>query len=105
MYLQCSNGLKLYFQKTFIHHNVEECVFRDYNTKENKKFMETLNKGYVPEELVKKYNQKIGVALEDRRKEKWISPPPSKYVAYSGQGASIGGQAGVGGSVNKDVAA
>lgn len=66
--------------------------------------METLNKGFVPEELAKKYNQKIGVALEDRRKEKWIPPPPPKYVAYSGGGQSVGGTQGTGGAVNKEAA-
>ena len=89
------------YQNGFI---VEDGEFRDYNTEENKKFMETLNKGYVPEELAKKYNQKIGVALEDRRKEKWIPPPPPKYVAYSGGGQSLGGTQGTGGAVNTATA-
>ena len=66
--------------------------------------MSELNKGYVPEELRKKYNKPIGIALEDRRKEKKRPPTPPKYIAYSGEGASLGGAAGVGGEVNKDSA-
>ena len=36
------------YQNGFI---CEDGPFREYDTEENKKFMETLNKGYVPEEL------------------------------------------------------
>ena len=59
--------------------------------------MKELNEGYVPKELRSKYNKPIGIALEDRRKEKYIPPPPPKYVAYSGEGASLGGTQGTGG--------
>ena len=38
---------------------------REYEKEENKLFMKELNDGYVPAELRKKYNKKIGVALED----------------------------------------
>ena len=65
--------------------------------------MSELNKGYVPKELREKYNKPIGVALEDRRKEKKRLPTPPKYVAYSGEGQSLGGTAGTGGAVNKDA--
>ena len=51
--------------------------------------MKELNKGYVPEELRKKYNKAIGIALEDRRKETKRPPTPPKYVAYSGEGQSV----------------
>ena len=81
---------------------VEGGELREYNTEENKAFMSELNKGYVPEELRKKYNKAIGIALEDRRKEKKRPPTPPKYVAYSGEGQSLGGTTAVGGEVNKD---
>ena len=48
--------------------------------------MSELNKGYVPEELRKKYNTAIGIALEDKRGEDKRPPTPPKYVAYSGAG-------------------
>ena len=83
---------------------VEDGEFREYDTPENKDFMKDLNEGYVPKELRQKYNKPIGIALEDRRKERYVPPPPPKYVAYSGEGASLGGTAGVGGAVNKDAA-
>ena len=40
--------------------------------------------------------------MEDRRKEKWIPPPPPKYVSYSGEGTGLGGAQAQGGAVNKD---
>ena len=70
---------------------VDEGEFREYDTPENKEFMKELNEGYVPKELRAKYNKPVGVALEDRRKEKFIPPPPPAYVAYSGTGMSLGG--------------
>ena len=64
---------------------------REYDTEENKEFMSELNKGYVPKELREKYNKPIGIALEDKRKEKKRPPTPPKYIAYSGEGQSLGG--------------
>ena len=83
---------------------VEGGEFREYDTPENKEFMKELNEGYVPKELRAKYNKPIGIALEDRRKDKFRPPTPPKYVAYSGDGQSMGGTQGVGGAVNKDSA-
>ena len=83
---------------------VDKGEFREYDTPENKEFMSELNKGYVPKELRAKYNKPIGIALEDRRKEKFRPPTPPKYVAYSGSGQAITNVQGVGGAVNKDAA-
>lgn len=69
---------------------VEGGEFRDYNTPENKAFMKELNDGYIPKELMSKYNKQIGIALEDKRDTKYRPPTPPKYVAYSGEGMSIG---------------
>uniref|UniRef100_A0A7S3IGW1 NSFL1 cofactor p47 n=1 Tax=Strombidium inclinatum TaxID=197538 RepID=A0A7S3IGW1_9SPIT len=66
--------------------------------------MKELNEGYVPEEMRKKYNKPVGIALEDKRQEKFRPPTPPKYVAYSGAGHSLGGATGVGGEVNKESA-
>ena len=81
---------------------VEGGEFREYNTPNNKEFMKELNEGYVPKELREIYKKKIGVALEDRRQEKYRPPTPPAYVAYSGGGQSMGAVTGVGGAVNKD---
>ena len=53
-------------------------------------FMKELNEGYIPKELMKKYNKQIGIALEDKRDTKFRPPTPPKYIAYSGEGMSIG---------------
>ena len=77
---------------------------RPYDTPENKEFMSELNKGYIPKELREKYKSKtLGIALEDKRQEKFIPPPPPAYVAFSGTGQSLGGVQGTGGTVNKDT--
>ena len=78
--------------------------FRDYNSEQNKEFMKELNEGYIPKELRSKYNKPVGIALEDRRSKVYRPPTPPKYVAYSGEGLSLGGTQGVGGTVNKDAA-
>ena len=88
------------FQNGF---TVEGGEFRVYDTPENKEFMKELNDGYVPKELRKQYNKPIGIALEDKRGEKFRPPTPPAYVAYSGTGESLGGTQGVGGEVNKDA--
>ena len=76
---------------------VEGGEFRDYNTPENKEFMKELNDGYIPKDLRAKYNKPIGIALEDKRETKYRPPTPPKYVAYSGEGMSIGQVQGIGG--------
>lgn len=65
---------------------VEGGELREYEKEENKTFMKELNEGYVPTELRKKYNKKIGVALEDKRDKMYRPPTPPAYVAYSGAG-------------------
>ena len=72
---------------------VDDGELRSYDTEENKEFMKDLNEGYVPKEIREKFNRKVGIALEDRRKEKMRLPTPPKYTAFSGQGASLGGAA------------
>ena len=66
--------------------------------------MSELNKGYVPKELREKYNKPVGIALEDRRKDKFRVPSPPKYTAYSGAGQSVASVSGVGGEVNTSSA-
>ncbi len=56
-----------------------------------------MNEGYVPEELRKIHKKPVGMALEDRRKEKKRPPTPPKYTAYSGEGVIMGWTTGVGG--------
>lgn len=66
--------------------------------------MKELNEGYVPKEIQNKYKGKgVSVGLEDKRQEAFTPPPPPKYVAYSGQGLSMGGTQGQGLTVNKNA--
>lgn len=65
--------------------------------------MKELKDGYVPTEIRGKYKGGVDVALEDKRSEDYRPPTPPKYVAYSGQGQSIGGTTGVGLTVNKSA--
>jgi hypothetical protein len=60
--------------------------FREYDTPENKQFMKDLNDGKLPKELAVKYKRDIGIALSDRRKEKYRPPTPPSYIAFSGSG-------------------
>mmetsp|Transcript_27074 Transcript_27074/g.26133 ORF Transcript_27074/g.26133 Transcript_27074/m.26133 type:complete len:148 (+) Transcript_27074:269-712(+) len=63
--------------------------------------MKELNEGYVPKEIQEKYKGKgVSVGLEDRRKDEYRPPTPPKYVAYSGEGQSMGGTQGQGLAVN-----
>ena len=56
--------------------------------------MKELNEGYVPKELQDQYKgQGVNVGLEDKRSEDYRPPTPPKYVAYSGEGMSMGYEA------------
>lgn len=38
-----------------------------------------------------KYPKGLSVSLEDKRKEAFRPPTPPKYIAFSGEGATLGG--------------
>lgn len=82
---------------------VADGPFRQYDAPENIQFMKELNEGYVPNEIREKYKSGISVGLEDKRQEAYRPPTPPKYVAYSGQGQSLGGVQGQGLAVNKSA--
>ena len=63
--------------------------------------MKDLNDGKLPRELAVKYKRDIGIAIADKRKEKYREPTPPKYISFSGEGQSLGGtSATVGGAVD-----
>ena len=70
----------------------EDGPIREYDTPENKQFMQDLNNGRLPMELAKQFKRDIGIALSDRRKEMYRPPTPPSYIAFSGAGQSLGGQ-------------
>ena len=53
--------------------------------------MKDLNDGKLPKELALKYNRDIGIALLDKRKEKYRAPTPPSYISFSGAGQYLGG--------------
>lgn len=46
---------------------IDDGEFRDLSNEENIKFMDEVNKGYIPQELVKKGYKNLGIALEDKK--------------------------------------
>eukprot|EP00825_Cyclidium_porcatum_P039485 TRINITY_DN4789_c0_g1_i3.p1 TRINITY_DN4789_c0_g1~~TRINITY_DN4789_c0_g1_i3.p1 ORF type:complete len:321 (-),score=93.34 TRINITY_DN4789_c0_g1_i3:130-1092(-) len=69
---------------------IDNGEFRDYAQPQNKVFLEELKQGYIPKELRNKYKKGLSIALEDKSQEKYEQPPPPKYVAFSGQGQTLG---------------
>lgn len=44
---------------------VEDGPFRPLTNQDNQKFMNEIDKGYIPQELVKKGYKELGIAIED----------------------------------------
>ena len=71
---------------------VDDGPFRDYEAPENRRFIAEMNQNRVPGELLSKTKGKpVAVSLSDKRSEKYVPPPPPKYVAFSGEGQRMGG--------------
>jgi UBX domain-containing protein 1 len=70
----------------------DEGPIRDYDTPENKQFIQDLNNGRLPKELAQQFKRDIGIALADRRKENYRPPTPPSYISFSGSGQTLGGQ-------------
>ncbi|CAD8171717.1 unnamed protein product [Paramecium pentaurelia] len=71
---------------------INDGEFKDINDPENKKFIAELKQNQVPTALRSKYPKGLSVKLEDRKSEKYVPPPPPKYVEFSGSGVSLGQQ-------------
>ena len=87
-YAQTKNKLKLKLYKNgFI---INDGEFRDIKDPDNKKFMNEVEKGYIPNELVKKGYNDLGIEMEDNR-DKDYEPPKEekKFQAFTGMGKSI----------------
>ena len=82
------NKLKLSLYKNgFI---LEGGEFRNKNEPQNKKFMEEIEKGYIPNELVKKGITDLGIEMDDHRDENYEPPKEEKkFHAFTGQGQSL----------------
>jgi UBX domain-containing protein 1 len=87
-YDKTKNKLKLKIYKNgFILNDGE---FRDIKDPINKKFMDEVGKGYIPNELVKKGYNDLGVEMEDNRDRNYEPPKEEKkFQAFTGLGKSI----------------
>lgn len=64
--------------------------FRDISNPENEKFMDEVNKGYIPQELVNKGYKTLGIALVDKKTELYVPPvEEKKFKAFAGAGKSL----------------
>ena len=64
--------------------------FRNKNQPENKKFMQEIEKGYIPNELVKKGYTDLGIEMDDHRNENYEPPKEEKkFHAFTGLGKSV----------------
>jgi UBX domain-containing protein 1 len=82
------NKLKLTLYKNgFI---IDDGEFRNKNEPANKKFMEDVEKGYIPSELAKKGIDDLGIELDDHRDENYEPPKEEKkFHAFTGLGQSL----------------
>jgi hypothetical protein len=68
---------------------VDEGPLRPLTDPENRAFIESVNSGFCPPELVKD-GKPSNVRLKDNRKEKYTPPAAPAYVAFSGGGQTMG---------------
>jgi UBX domain-containing protein 1 len=61
--------------------------FRNKDEPQNKKFLHEIEKGYIPNELVKKGYTDLGIEMDDHRTENY--EPPKTFHAFTGQGQSL----------------
>ncbi len=96
------NKLKLSLYKNgFI---LEGGEFRNKNEPQNKKFMEEIEKGYIPNELVKKGITDLGIEMDDHRDENYEPPKEEKkFQAFTGQGKSLSSVSTQGLHIDKDA--
>jgi len=96
------NKLKLTVYKNGF--RIEDGEFRNKNEPQNKKFMEEIEKGYIPNELVKKGYKDLGIEMDDRRNEDYEPPKEEKkFQAFTGLGKSISSVNTAGLHVNKNA--
>jgi UBX domain-containing protein 1 len=87
-FAKTKNKLKLALYKNgFI---IDDGEFRNKKEPANKKFMEEVEKGYIPNELVKKGITDLGIELDDHRDEDYEPPKvEKKFQAFTGAGKSV----------------
>ena len=92
--------LKLY-KNGFI---LDDGEFRDIKEPVNKKFMEEVEKGYIPKELEKEGYNDLGIEMEDNRDTNYEPPKEEKkFQAFTGLGKSISSVNTQGLHINKNI--
>lgn len=71
---------------------IDDGPFRAIDAPENQAFIQSLTRGMVPPELQGGSNEDLDVALNDKREEDYVAPPPPSYVAFS-RGTTLGSTA------------
>ena len=66
---------------------INDKEFRDVSKPENVKFMQQIEKGYIPQELIKKGYEDSGIELESHKHKNY----EVKFTAFKGEGQSLGG--------------
>jgi len=71
---------------------VNDGPFRANDDPENQHFLQDLSRGFVPRQLESEVDGTgpLNVQLVDKREEEYVAPPPPAYVAYSGEGQTLG---------------
>mmetsp|Transcript_21445 Transcript_21445/g.22170 ORF Transcript_21445/g.22170 Transcript_21445/m.22170 type:complete len:257 (+) Transcript_21445:31-801(+) len=69
---------------------IDDGPLRDLESPENKQFLTSLSDGYIPREL-QGSGKEVHIGLEDKRGEDYRAPTPPPYVAFSGDGNTLGG--------------
>ena len=101
-YNKTENKIKLTVYKNGF--QIDDGLFRDSKVPENKKFLDEVEKGFIPQELVDQGKKELAIALEDKRKEDYVEPiPEKKFQAFVGGGTSFGNVQSEGLGINKDV--
>ena len=69
---------------------IDDGEFRKKDDPKNKKFMEDVEKGYIPKELVDKGFTDLGIEMDDQRDTNYEPPKEEKkFQAFTGAGKSI----------------
>ncbi|RUS87533.1 hypothetical protein EGW08_004709 [Elysia chlorotica] len=72
--------------------SVDDGPLRDFNSPENKQFLDSIAKGEVPQELIREaHGGEVNLDMEDHRAEEFVKPKV-KVKAFSGAGHTLGSE-------------
>ncbi|GFO22492.1 nsfl1 cofactor p47 [Plakobranchus ocellatus] len=72
--------------------SVDDGPLRDFNSPENKQFLDSIARGEVPQELIREaHGGEVNLDMEDHRAEEYVKPKV-KVKAFSGAGHMLGSE-------------